>query len=441
MQIYIYRRQIVVKNGNFTFLLTSSGQAMAISHFYWHLVVKNGNFLHFYWDLVIKNGQSDMAWHLVQCIVTLRHLVSQEWQFPPPHSTLSEDRVISSLFNVVIETQGQIYLPWVNSSKGQSDLFTIQCCHWNSMADIPPCSTVAEDRVISSLFNVVIDTQRQIYPPVNTIRGQSDLFTVQCCHWHSKADIPPWSTLSEDRVISSLFNVVIETQRQIYPPFNTIRGQSDLFTVQCCHWHSKADIPPNPPVNPIRGQSDLFTVQCCHWDSKADIPPIQHYQRTEWSLHCSMLSLTLKGRYTAPGNSIRGQIDLFTVQCCHWDSKGDIPPQSTLAEDSVISSLFNVVIETQRQIYRPSQHYQRTEWSLQCSMLSLTLKGRYTHLVNPIRGQSDLFTVQCCHWHSKADIPPRSTVAEDRVISSLFNVVIETQRHIYSPHLSSSKSV
>ena len=156
------------------------------------------------------------------------------------------------------------------------------------------------------------------------------------------------STLSEDRVISSLFNVVIEPQRQISPSVNTSRGQSDLFTVQCCHWDSKADIPPS--FNTIRGQSDLFTVQCCHWHSKQDIPPSQHYQRTEWSLHCSMLSLTLKGRYTPPVNTNRGQSDLFTVQCCNWHSKADIPLQSTLAEDSVISLLFNVVIDTQRQI-------------------------------------------------------------------------------------------
>ena len=134
----------------------------------------------------------------------------------------------------------------------------------------------------------------------NTIRGQGDLFTIQCCHWDSRADIPPWVTVAKDRVISSLFNVVIDTQRQLYPPFNTSRGQSDLFTVQCCHWHSKADI-----------------------------PPIQHYQRTEWSLHCSMLSLTLKGWYTPLANTIRGQSDLFTVQCCHWHSKADIPPWST----------------------------------------------------------------------------------------------------------------
>ena len=212
-----------------------------------------------------------------------------------------------------------------------------------------PHSTLSEDRVISSLFNVVIETQRQIYTPFNTIRGQSDLFTVQCCHWHSKADIPPWSTLSEDRVISSLFNVVIETQRQIYPPFNIAvdRVISSLFNVVI---DTQRQI--YPLVNTSRGQSDLFTIQCCHWHSKADIPPSQHYQRTEWSLHCSMLSLTLKGRYT---------------------------PLVNIAEDRVISSLFNVVIETQRQIYPP---------------------------FNTIRGQSDLFTVQCCHWHSKTDIPP-----------------------------------
>ena len=54
-----------------------------------------------------------------------------------------------------------------------------------------------------------------------------------------------------------------------------------------------------PLVNTVRAQSDLFTVQYCHWDSKADGPPPgQHCQSTEWSLHCSMLSLRLKGRWT-----------------------------------------------------------------------------------------------------------------------------------------------
>ena len=344
-----------------------------------------------------------------------------------PHSTLSKDSVISSLFNVVIETQGQIYTPiphyqrreWslhcsmlsltlkgrytppVNSSKGQSDLFTVQCCHWHSKADILPIqhwqrtewslhcsmlsltlkgrytphSTLSEDRVISSLFNVVIDTQRQIYP--HSQHYQRTEWSLHCSllALTLKGRYTPHSTLLEDRVISSLFNVVIDTQREIYPPFNTVRGQSDLFTVECCHWHSKADI---------------------HL--------IQHYQRTEWSLHCSMLSWRLKGRYTPTVNTIRGQSDLFTVQCCHWHSKADITPWSTLSEHRLISSLFSVFIDNQRQIYPP---------------------------FNTIRGQSDLFTVQCFHWHSKRDIPPNSTLSEDRVISSLFNVVIDTQRQIH----------
>ena len=89
------------------------------------------------------------------------------------------------------------------------------------------------------------------------------------------------------------------------------------------------------------------------------------------------------------------------------DTKGRWTPQSTLSEHRVISSLFNVVIETQRQMDPPCQHCQNTEWSLHCSMLSLRLKGRWT---------------------------PQSTLSEHRVISSLFSVVIETKRQMDTPH-------
>ena len=155
-------------------------------------------------------------------------------------------------------------------------------------------------------------------------------------------------TQSDHRVISSLFNVVNETQRQMDPPVNTVRAQSDLFTVQCCQWDSKVDGLPNT----VRPQSDLFTVQCCQWDSKADGPSSQHCQSTEWSLHCSMLSMRLKGRYL-----------------CYFKGK---------CLENHYSSLFNVVSETQRQIDSPGQHCQSTEWSLHCSMLSIRLKGRWT---------------------------------------------------------------
>ena len=139
----------------------------------------------------------------------------------------------------------------------------------------------------------------------------------------------------------------------------------------------------------------LLTCSSQQWQFA---PPHSTDQRRERSLHCSMLSLTLKGRYT---------------------------PHSTLSKDSVISSLFNVVIETQGQIYTPIQYYQRREWSLHCSMLSLTLKGRYTPPVNSSKGQSDLFTVQCCHWHSKADILPPSFKQQISLIAR------STTMHIY----------
>ena len=95
---------LVVKNGNFTLLLTSSGQKwqfhiatdiywskMAISHCYWYLLVKNGNFTllltssgqkwqfhiatdiywskmaisHCYWHLWSRMAMTHCYWHLV----------------------------------------------------------------------------------------------------------------------------------------------------------------------------------------------------------------------------------------------------------------------------------------------------------------------------------------------------------------------------------------
>ena len=259
-------------------------------------------------------------------------VIETQRQMDHPSQHVWEHRVISSLFNVVIETQRQMDPP-VNTVRAQSDLFTVQCCHWKT--DGPPNTVRAQ----SDLFTVQCchsDSNPDGTPPVKpTVRTQSDLFTVQFCHWESQ---PRWTTssktLSEHRVISSLFNVVIQTQRQMNPLsqhcqstewsaslFNvaietqrqmdsylvncmnplqtTVRAQSDLFTVQCCHSDSKADGLPQTQSTLSRAQSDLFTVQCCHSDSKADGPPPgQHCQSTEWSLHCSMLSFRLKGRWT-----------------------------------------------------------------------------------------------------------------------------------------------
>ena len=319
-----------------------------------------------------------------------------------------------------------------------------------------PINTVRA-QMISSLFNVVIETQRQM---------------------------DPTSTLSEHRVISSLFNVVILTQRKMDPHSQHSRRtewslqhsmlslrlkarwtspsqhcQSTEWSLHCSMLSFRLKGRWTPLVNIVRAQSYLFTVQCCHSVSKADGPPSQLCQSTEWSLHCSMLSFRLKVWWTPLVNIVRAQSYLFTVQCCHSDSKADGPPQSTLSEHRVISSLFNVANETERQM-DPPKHCQSTEWSLHCSMLSFRLKGRWTppgqHCqstelslhrsmlsfrlkgrwttpINTVRTQSDLFTVQCCKWDWKTDGPPKSTLSEHRMISSLFNVVIQTQRQVDPP--------
>ena len=337
-------------------------------------------------------------------------VIQTQRQMDPPSQHSWSTEWSSSLFNVVIETQRQM------------------------------CKTLPEHRVISSLFNVVIETQtdgpssqhcestewslhcsmlsfrlKSRWTPYvqNNTRAQSDLFTVQCCHSDSKADGPSsqhcqstewslhcsmlslrlkgrWTPLqhcqsTEWSLHCSMLSFRLKPRP---PPVNTVRAESDLFTVQCCHWDSKADGP--PPVNPVRAQSDLFTVQCCHSDSKADEPPSQHCQSTEWLLHW----------------------------CCHWDSKADGP--------------------------LPGQQCQSTEWSLHCSMLSFRLKGRWTPLVNT--GQSTEWSLHCSmlSFRLKGRWTPQSTQSEHRfntvravntvrVISSLFNVVIETQRQMDLP--------
>ena len=518
--------------------------------------------------------QSTLSEHRV--ISSLFNVVidTQRQMDPPMCKTLSQHRVISSLFNVVIETQRQTGHPPVNTVRPQSDHYTVQCCHWDSKTDGPPsqyCQST-EWSLHSSMLSFRLkgrwtppgqhcqSTQwshhcsmlsfrltRQMDPSVQTtVRAQSDLFTLQCCHSDSKAGGPPWSTLSEHRVISSLFNVVIQTQRQMDPPcakhcqstewslhcsmlsfrfkgkWTTPQStlsehRVDLFTVQCCHSDSKADATPpktlsehrvisslfnvviqtqrqmdplpgakhcqstelslhcsmlsfrlkgrgTPCVqNTVRTQIDLSNVQCCHSDSKADgPPPVNTVTAQSDLLHCSMLSFRLKGRWTpsqhcqstewslslfnvviqthrqvdSPQNTIRAQSDLFTVQCCHSDSKADGHPMcKTLSEHRLISSMFNVVIQTQRQMDHPPVNTVRTQsylFTVQCCHSDSKADGLPS--VNTVRAQSDLFTVQCCHSDSKADGPPMcKTLPEHRVISSLFNVVIETQRQMDTP--------
>ena len=165
-------------------------------------------------------------------------------------------------------------------------------------------------------------------------------------------------------------------------------------------------------------------------------PPGQHCQSTEWSLHCSMLSFTQRDHLCEK----HGQSTEWSLHCSmlSFRLKGRWTHyvQITLSEHRVISSLFNVVIETQRQMDHPSQHCQSTEWSLHCSMLSFRLKGRWTPPGQHC--QSTEWSLHCSmlSLRLKGRWTPWSTLSEHRVISSLFNVVIETQRQMDPPPLS-----
>ena len=63
---------LVIKNGNFSLLLTSSASRMAISHSYWHLLLKKNGIFHIPTDIVVdKNGNFTL-------LLTSSH---HEWQF------------------------------------------------------------------------------------------------------------------------------------------------------------------------------------------------------------------------------------------------------------------------------------------------------------------------------------------------------------------------
>ena len=72
-----------VKNGNCTFLLTSSGQEWQFHIFTYILVVKNGN-CHIFTDIVSRMAISHCYWHLVTKNGNFTLLLTssgQEWQF------------------------------------------------------------------------------------------------------------------------------------------------------------------------------------------------------------------------------------------------------------------------------------------------------------------------------------------------------------------------
>ena len=122
-----------------------------------------------------------------------------------------------------------IYPPF-ETARAESKLFAFQCGQWEPIQNSQQIGRYKE-------MSVWHQVHLTIYPPFQSARAQSELFILQCSQWEPiwnsqliekykemsvwhqvYLTIYPLVDLTENRVISSLINVVIDTQSQIYPP-------------------------------------------------------------------------------------------------------------------------------------------------------------------------------------------------------------------------------
>ena len=138
-------------------------------------------------------------------------------------------------------------------------------------------------------------------------------------------------------------------------------------------WQMNCSGRPSPPFKTARAESELFGVQWRKWEPIWNSQLIRKYKEIPVQIY---KDTDTKGRWTPPFDTARAESELFGVQWCKWepirnsqliikykeipvqiyrdtDTKGRWTPWSTLSEHRVISSLFNVVIETQRQMDPP----------------------------------------------------------------------------------------
>ena len=83
-QFHICYWHIVVKNGNFTLLLTSNDEWISVSHCYWHLMMPRMAVSHCYWHLVDQEWQFHIATDMLVVknsnFTLLLTSSGQEWQ-------------------------------------------------------------------------------------------------------------------------------------------------------------------------------------------------------------------------------------------------------------------------------------------------------------------------------------------------------------------------
>ena len=133
---------LVVKNGNFTLLLTTSGQRMAISHCYWHLFWSRMAISHCYWHLEwSRMAISHCYWHLLVKNGNFTLLLtssSKEWQLADLSQDLPADLPPNASWDIYYRMylaailysarKGGNFLLFLNNEGSKQSVSMVQSC-------------------------------------------------------------------------------------------------------------------------------------------------------------------------------------------------------------------------------------------------------------------------------------------------------------------------
>ena len=126
---------LVVKNGNFTLLLDIWWSGMAFSIYYWHLVVMNANFsllLTFWWS---RMAISHCYWHLVVKNANFTVLLissGQEWQFHIATDIYWSGMVFHMAIDIWWSRMAISHCYWhLVVNNGNISLLVVSHCYWH----------------------------------------------------------------------------------------------------------------------------------------------------------------------------------------------------------------------------------------------------------------------------------------------------------------------
>ena len=168
---------------------------MTVSHFYWHVVVKNGNFT----LLLTSSGQ--------EC----QFLVGLSFQFIEMKELCEARAKLEMSSNLADEPTLANVLPPIWNCLMKKWQLCVSILSMRTLLKqsfdekvtgdvLPPCKTASENDLTLCVSILSMRTHLKqsfdekltgdvLPPPFETARVQSDLFTVQCCQWE-----PIWNS-------------------------------------------------------------------------------------------------------------------------------------------------------------------------------------------------------------------------------------------------------